>query len=79
MDTADVDDIHFMLGIFWEFLIFLSSKYFYALNILTPLYFMTGLAVIQECIYDKYIIRACNVCGSKSNRHHPFIRGFTDA
>ncbi|KAI9565069.1 hypothetical protein GHT06_008817 [Daphnia sinensis] len=34
-----------------------------------------GLALIQEGICSKYIIRAWNACGGNSNRHRPFIRG----
>ena len=35
---------------------------------------MIVLAVIQDGICDKYIIKAWNACGGKFNRQHPFIR-----
>ncbi|EFX81251.1 hypothetical protein DAPPUDRAFT_102677 [Daphnia pulex] len=34
-----------------------------------------GLAIIQESICSKYIIRAWKTCGGKSNRHYPLICG----
>jgi hypothetical protein len=51
--TADVDDINLMLGVF-------LGKFLKCLcvNILIYLYLMIGLAIIQECICSKYIIKA---------------------